>query len=227
MEEFKLPKLIDCINNRRSTRAFIKDKEIENKLLTTIITHTTRAPSWKNIQGYRLIAISGARKVKLCEKLSKQASSRIEPYPEVPFDSNNPSYIKRRAFNSSMSLYKHLGINRKDKDAREHHTMKNFHGYDAPTLIFCYLPKSLASWAILDLGILLGHLVLVCEMYGLGTCLQASLASYPEIVREFTEANDSEKLMVGLSIGYPDTNSIENTFKSERQLIGEIFQNLY
>lgn len=224
MYEIPYPQLLDCIQKRRSTRAFQKGKPLEAGLLKEIVATASRAPSWKNIQPYRLIAVRGAQKEALCQELVEAAKGGVEPAPEVPYDKDTPSHIRKRAFELGIALYNHLGIDRKDKEARDRHALRNLTGFDAPALIFFYIPAKLASWAILDLGVFLGHLTLVCEMYGLGSCLQASLASYPEIVRKYTNPADSEKLVLGMSLGYPERESPENTFISQRLPVEEILE---
>ena len=100
--------------------------------------------------------------------------------------------------------------------------LRNFSGFDAPVLVFCYIPKALREWTILDLGFLLGYISLLALQNGLGTCFQATLASYPEIVNTYTGLGEENNLMVGFSIGYPDLKDPANAFYSERAPLDEI-----
>jgi nitroreductase len=56
---------------------------------------------------------------------------------------------------------------------------------------------------------------------GLGACLQASLANYPEIVREHLNLPDSQKIILGISMGYPDPEAKLNSYQSQRADIQE------
>jgi len=226
METPPLPDLLDCVYHRKSVRAFIKNRPLPNGLLQGIIKDATRAPSSKNVQAYHFYAVSGEAKVELSKRLVQRAEQKATPEPEVPYDKRDQPELKNRAWELGMALYRHLGIDRKDKEAREKFNLRNFTGFDAPTLLFCYIPRTLEGWAILDLGLVLGHLILLCEREGLGTCLQASLASYPDIVREFTGAADDEKLVVGLSVGYPDSDAVESSFSTGRVSVERVFTSI-
>ena len=57
----------DCIFNRRSVRKF-KSEPINHNLLASIVETASYAPSWKNTQITRYIAIEGALKDKLADE---------------------------------------------------------------------------------------------------------------------------------------------------------------
>lgn len=57
----------ECIKGRRSIRRFKSDK-IEHELLAEIIETASYAPSWKNTQITRYIAVEGALKDKIAEE---------------------------------------------------------------------------------------------------------------------------------------------------------------
>lgn len=63
----------ECIRERRSIRKFKEDK-IDHELLAGIIETASYAPSWKNTQITRYIAIEGALK----DKIAKEGTT---PYP--------------------------------------------------------------------------------------------------------------------------------------------------
>jgi hypothetical protein len=50
----------------------------------------------------------------------------------------------------------------------------------------------------------------------LGTCLQASSATYPDAVRDFLGLPEEKLLMIAISIGYPDPAARINTYQSTR-----------
>src|SRR5690606_11753275 len=101
---------------------------------------------------------------------------------------------------------------------------QNYLGFAAPTMVFCYIPRELGEWTILDLGFLLGHLAIVAESLGLATCFQATLGGYPDVVAPYTKINGNEyKLVVGFSIGYADKQAKINQFKTTRAPLDECF----
>lgn len=64
----------ECITGRRSIRKFKSDK-IDRGLLESIIDTAAYAPSWKNTQITRYIAVSGALKDKIAEDATKAWSN--------------------------------------------------------------------------------------------------------------------------------------------------------
>lgn len=213
----------ETILKRISTRAYLPDKQVNPKLLKKVMELSFRAPSWKNAQGYYLLALTGEKKDALVKELVEEAKTETAR-PDIPYDTSYPPAMKKRMFQLGTDLFAHLNIGRKDKEARDKFSLRNFEGFSAPVLIFCYIPKKLKEWTTLDLGLMLGHLALTASAYNLGTCFQASLASYPDIVKKYTAMDDKWNLMVGLSLGYPDKSAIENSFRTERTDLENTFK---
>ncbi|MFC2043861.1 nitroreductase [Chloroflexota bacterium] len=94
--------------------------------------------------------------------------------------------------------------------------MVNFRFYGAPCLLFLFMDNSLTSWSIFDVGLFAQSLCLAAHAFGLGTCLQATLANYLDAVREFLELPKTKLLVLGISIGYPDFDAKINTYQSTR-----------
>lgn len=57
----------ECIKGRRSIRQFT-DKPIAREVLTDIVESASYAPSWKNTQIVRYIAVEGALKDKIASE---------------------------------------------------------------------------------------------------------------------------------------------------------------
>ena len=66
------------------------------------------------------------------------------------------------------------------------------------------------------MGIFIHGVTLAAHGLGLGTCLQASLGNYPDAVRGFLDIPADKKLVVGMSLGYPDPEALLNTYRSTR-----------
>ena len=47
--------------------------------------------------------------------------------------------------------------------------------------------------------------VLALTARGLGTCVQVSVAGYPDILREQLHIGEEYRILCGIAIGYPDT----------------------
>ena len=108
-----------------------------------------------------------------------------------------------------------------DADRRNELRLKNFHFFDAPCAMFMFMDGTLGPWSTLDMGIFLQGLTLSAHGAGLGCCLQASLAGYPDAIREFLGIPNTKKMIVGMSMGYPDPDAPLNAYHSTRMEIDE------
>jgi len=73
----------------------------------------------------------------------------------------------------------------------------------------------------MDIGMFAQAIMISALEYGLGTCPQAALTDYPHIVRRHLNIPDSKKLVLGISIGYPDKDALINTYRSIRAEMDE------
>jgi len=59
-------------------------------------------------------------------------------------------------------------------------------------------------------------LLLALTARGLGTCVQVSIAGYPEIVRAQLGIGEEMRVLCGLAIGYPDPSFPANSLRVPR-----------
>jgi nitroreductase len=71
----------------------------------------------------------------------------------------------------------------------------------------------------LGVGMFLQTLVLALTARGLGTCVQVSIAGYPETVREQLGIGEQMRVLCGLAIGYPDPDFPGNALRVGRNPI--------
>jgi nitroreductase len=64
--------------------------------------------------------------------------------------------------------------------------------------------------------------MLSAHAYRLGTVPQAFLTDYSLHVKKFLGIPESKRLVLGISIGYPDMESPVNCFRTDRVETGEI-----
>jgi hypothetical protein len=56
---------------------------------------------------------------------------------------------------------------------------------------------------------------------GLDTCLQASLTQCPDAIRDFLALPPTNKLRLGMSLGYADPAAKLNSYKSSRKSLDD------
>lgn len=213
----------EAIQARKSIRGYLS-KSVEIDKLKRILEFSFRAPSWKNAQAYKLIVVQGEIKEKLAQQISEQAKIGEVESPDYPAQSNYPPYIKKRMFDLGMAYFQQMGIARDDLDARKQNYLKNFQFFDAPVGIFFLLEKGMNFWPAIDLGILIGNIILAAKEEGLDCIVQASLAAYPNIVRKELNISENWNVAVGMSMGYADPNHIANGLETKRESIVELVE---
>jgi len=99
---------------------------------------------------------------------------------------------------------------------------KNFEFFDAPHVAFFSMPRTFNFPQAVDMGILLGTMMLVMVDKGLGCIAQGSLAGYPGPVKEIADIPEDNEIMFGLSFGYIDDDAHINTVRMPRADLNDI-----
>jgi nitroreductase len=94
--------------------------------------------------------------------------------------------------------------------------MMNFKFYGAPCVLFLFIDSTLGPWSIFDMLLFAQSVSLAAHSLGLGSCMQATVARYPDAVRGCLGVPKTKKLVVGISMGYPDHEARINTYPTER-----------
>ncbi|WCL47599.1 nitroreductase [Leptospira sp. GIMC2001] len=227
MEEFinveeKAISVAEAIITRHSVREF-SQKAIEQSVWDELLNLSKRAPSWKNSQPWKLRILQGKSKNKMAESLVNAAKAG-PPSPENPWPENYPADAKRRMFDLGMKIYGVAGIDRKDKAARDQFMLNNFKFFDAPAAIFITTTFDLNFYVGIDIGCFLQTILLSARALGLGTCPQAALGAFPDVVRKELELQPEEKVICGLSIGYPKEESQLNRYHTPREPLENMVQ---
>ena len=72
----------------------------------------------------------------------------------------------------------------------------------------------IGSW--FDYGMFAQTIMLAARARGLHTCPEASIASYPDIVRRELNISRDYTIMCGMALGYADGEALVNTFQPDR-----------
>ncbi len=207
--------LIECITSRKSIRGF-KSSSVSNAVLRELFAAASRAPSYANSQPWEVAVVTGAKRDELSHNLYDLASSNVAINPDFETPKEWPSVIDQRTKDHGARRFKALNIERDDADARNALRLSNFRFFDAPCAVFFFMDEALTSWSSTDIGMYAQNVALCAHAMGLGTCLQASLAYYPDVVRKTLGIPESKKLLLGLSLGYPDWDVALNSYTSTR-----------
>lgn len=205
----------EAVASRRSIRAFLSDP-VPDTTLRRIFERAQRAPSWCNIQPWRVWVASGAVRDRLVEGLLAAASSRM-PSPDVPFPTNYPEPYASHRKACAKALYDVMGVRRDDGPARHAAYLRNFVAFDAPHVALVGIDRRFEGWAMLDVGCWLDSLMLLAQEEGVASCAQASLSLYPDVVREVLGVGDDVTLLLGVGLGYADPSADANRCVTTRE----------
>jgi len=209
----------EAMKTRHSIRRF-ESKPVEQEKLDAIFTTSLRAPSWKNSQPWNVHVVTGAKLARLTQ-LMTEAALAGQLKPDQAWPAAYPADAKRRMFDLGMKIYGVAGIDRKDKAARDQFMVDNFKFFDAPVGVFITSNFELNYYVGIDIGCYLQSVMLLAREQGLGTCPQAALSAFPDIVRGELGLPEEQKVLVGLSLGYPKAGHDLNRYHTPREGLGE------
>lgn len=210
--------------SRRSVRAFLPDP-VPQPLLENLLETARQAPSGANLQPGRFWSLQGEARTRvsaaLCEAVRTQQPER-EEYGYFP--QPMPMQLRKRQVASAQALYRSLGIARGDAPARQQQFERNYRFFDAPVALLVTIDRDFGSGGFMDLGLCLHGLLMAAHAEGLGACAIGALASYPDIVRQQLGLPDSEVVVCGMAIGWPDPHAPVNGTQTQREPLAQYFQ---
>lgn len=212
---------IKCITSRMSIREFRPDP-VPKEIIMEVIQAAQRSPSYKNSQPWEVIILSGRKKEALSGMLTGLFEKGTPPCPDLPEPAAWPPAEAARI----KSLYKKridaTGIDLNDPDVLKKAKIANFHFYGAPHAVYLYQHASLSDWSLFDLGLFAQSLMLAAHARGIGTVPQAFATDYARDVKKFLEIPETRRLVLGISLGYPDMSSPANALRTDRADVAEI-----
>jgi nitroreductase len=209
--------LLEALKTRKSIRAF-KTDPVPRALLTEIIETARWSPSWGNTQPWELVVVEGEKVKQLTGALVAAYEKMIPPNPDVPMPATFPDAYKTRYKACAAGLFGTMGIAQDDKASRLTHMVKMTGGFGAPVIIYVIFHSDLAEpYSMFDLGAFTHAICLAAHRQGLGTCIEAQLALYPNLIRERLNLAASHKIAVGIALGYSDLAAPANAFRTDRE----------
>ena len=191
----------EALLNRKSIRAFL-DKDVEKEKIVTILEAAKHAPSGVNMQPWNLYVVDkkGQERIqnRVIQAFEKGKRSQMD-YQYYPLSWDEP--YKGRRKETGLLMYKTLGISREDKAKQMEQWKANYRAFDAPVVLYFFIDRSLEKGSYLDYGMFLQSVLLMATQLGLGSCPQAALAEYPQIVREELKVSDDKLLLCVSHLG--------------------------
>lgn len=208
--------VFEALQKRKSVRSFL-DKEVEKEKIKTILDNAKCAPSGVNTQPWRVCVVSKDKKkaieAKVIEAFEGGQKAAMD-YQYYPLQWEEP--YKSRRKETGLLMYRTLGISREDKERQVEQWKANYRAFDAPVVLYFFIDASLEKGSYLDYGMFLQSVMLAATELGLGSCPQAALAEFPDIVKEELGIGQDKVLLCGMALGYEDTDASINSYRTER-----------
>jgi nitroreductase len=191
--------LDQAIRERHSTRMFLP-RPVPRDLLDEALALAQFAPSNSNIQPWHVVFVSGPRRERLVAALLAEAKQRPPDGAPLP---ESFQHFRREL---GAQIYPAMGIARDDKVGHAAAVLRNWEFFRAPMAGIVCMDRQLGLGDALSVGMFLQTLLLALTERGLGSCVEVSVAGYPEIVRTQLSVPPELSILCGLAVGYPDSN---------------------
>lgn len=212
------PSFFSALGSRRSVRGFLSE-EVPAQTLESIFQAAQQAPSWCNIQPWRVWVTRGAQTRALVDAIAEAAETQ-GPAPDFEFPPEYPEPYLQHRRECGGALYAAMGVARADQAGRRDAWTRNFRAFDAPHIAMVAIDRRFNHYAMLDLGCWLQSVLLGALSLGVATCPQASLAAYPSAARGALGIPDELGVVMGIAMGYEDPAAKANGCRTTRAPLG-------
>jgi nitroreductase len=209
-----------AIASRRSIRAFT-NQTVALQDVNAILEVARYAASGMNTQPWHVHVLTGAAKERLSRAIAvidndpRHSQDLREPYTYYPLTWVDPFVNRRRKV--GWDLYGLLGITKGDKARMHQQHGRNYRFFDAPVGLIFTVDKVMEQGSFLDYGMFLQSIMVAARARGLDTCPQAAFTKFHAVISQQLAVPASQMVVCGMSLGYADPDSIENTLITERE----------
>ncbi|VAX08577.1 Nitroreductase [hydrothermal vent metagenome] len=208
--------ILQAINERQSIRAYL-DTPVSRETVYAILDAARWAASGVNTQPWQVVVVTGETQQRLGDNIIAAREHNQKENPD--YDYYPEKWVepwRGRRLQCGLRMYKALNIGRKEERKRKQAWYRNYHFFGAPVGLLFFVNKNLGHGSLLDMGLFLQNIMLAARHYDLATCPQASLAEYPDIIREVLQLSDELQVLGGMALGYADMEQPINQYRLPR-----------
>jgi nitroreductase len=200
--------------SRRSIRGFLP-QAVDRSKLEQIFQTAAFAPSNCNTQPWQSHVVSGEARNRLSRTFLRTIGEG-EYSLDYPYEAKYEGEYRQRQLDVGILLYQALGVTREDKEGKRRAFLRNLEFFDAPHVVFIFMPEWCGIREACDVGMYAQNLMLTMRAHGLASCPQTILGYGADSVRRELDIDDSMKLLFGISFGYENAELPENQIVPER-----------
>jgi nitroreductase len=207
--------VIEALNARHSTRAFLPDP-IEDGKLRAILEAALRTPSWANSQPWEVFVATGDTLDRIKKAYLKKYEEKAPAAPETPRPLEWSQAAKDRQKQLGPDMKRDCG------DAVDQFGKLNQSIFNAPCAVFVCMDKVLSEWSLYDIGAYSQSLMLAAQEHGVASIPAITMVLYPDVLRQELKIPDHLKITIGIALGYADKGNSINNFVSARSPLSEV-----
>ena len=212
----------DVIRGRRSIRAYTTEP-VADDLVRDILDQARWAPSSQNTQPWRVWVLTGdalerfkaAFKVAVAREEAETPDLAWSPPEDWP-----AAFPARVAENLERRVQALEASGEDPGPAASLARMADCFG--APVLLVVGFEGALAPAAAYDVGSFVQTVCLAAHDRGLGTCQCATLTGYPGLLRDLLPGAHGARLVVAVTLGWPDREAPINIYRRPRAPLEEL-----
>jgi nitroreductase len=204
--------LDQVVKERHSTRMFLR-KPVPLELVDEAVALAQLAPSNSNIQPWHVVFVSGPPRDRLVAAMLEEAKLRPPIIPPLP---ESFQHYRR---DLGAEVYGAMGIPIDDKAGHLTAVLRNWAFFNAPLGGIVCMHRDLGLADALSVGMFLQTLLLGLTERGLGSCVEVSVAGYPEIIRAHLSIPEELTILCAVAVGYADPDFPGNNLHTERDSV--------
>jgi nitroreductase len=210
--------ILQAMGKRKSTRGY-KPDPVPKEAIRKILEAAVKAPSAVNNQPWEFFVLTGQPLSEIRRECTEKFRAGESPHSELHVISwDKDTVYWKRQVELAMHIFQVMGIAREDTVKRSQWMQCGLRYFDAPAAIIICADRQLSeAGPLLDLGAAMQNICLAALHYGLGTCIQDQGVMYPEVIRKYAGIPESKRLIIAVSIGFPDEDNIANKITSKRE----------
>jgi nitroreductase len=206
------------MKERKSARAYL-EKPILKKDIEEIVRLAGLAPSAMNLQPWGYVAVCGEEKDRLVRRLIKaRKERRVSCGPGTSKTLPEPYTGRSREAFSIMSPF----VSQIGKSFEEFIEEGSCSFYGAPVAVIVTMDRLFPKIRYLDVGLSVSYLFLAAQAKGLSTCPIGLITAYADDIADALNIPDEKEVLLGIALGYADSESPVNRFKTQREKVEAI-----
>jgi nitroreductase len=213
----------DVIRGRRSIRAYTS-APVPRDLIRAILDEARWAPSSRNTQAWSIWVVTGDA-LERFKGAFKEALDRDDPDASDLAGTPTgdwPETCSARAVELMKTRAQTLeAAGEAAGPAASLARMADCFGAPA-LLVFGFEDCLSEAYASYDTASLVQNVCLAAHDKGLGACQSTTLVRYPDLLRDVLPGSEEQRMVVAVTLGYPDPAAPANTFARSRAPLDEL-----